>query len=959
MNIRWILLGTGMIAVSLLRAASPPVDFLPGTVEGFLPNGLHYLVLPNSEPVHNVELRLVMRVGSVQENESQKGAAHFLEHMAFAGTRHFPGRSMVEFLEAQGMKYGRDINAVTGYDRTVFMLSAPMGREDTLLLDRTLLMLRDWLDGITFDEERTRRERGVILEELRGYDVGDDFYALKMGNSRFSQRMPLGTAEDIRSIERETLQEYYAKWYAPQLAAVILVGAVDTTQAVQLIRKHFSDVPVKEISAFRTYPLTYESGIRIQEHTDTLLSKSEMELIIPHPATVTHTLEELVRKERSGLLVRMLARRLRQQGIDCQVTDDWYLADRNHFVLSARGENRPDLRTTLLHALAELDRIRREGFQGDELRDACDAYLQRLTLPDSDRRSAEWCEDFTDYILSGDRYVHTSADLARLQQQMRQTTSGDLQTMLSGWLAGRDTTLLVACRNHLVPEAPLNAAWMEQLWQDKDTVQLAPYRYHRAADNEKILPAPACLLRPPRFSPSDIKSEKYYSGLGVTEIVLTNGLKLLLRPTPDHSGRMLVNLFSRGGVGDLPAEDYYRYEGTAGYMEMGGIAKVNADTLSEFMLQNELSMNVSISNSWHDILASAPVGEALPLFQLMYEKMHAPELCREDFEEIKKGELEDWNQETILQRQMQQAPDRQLTNRLNVLVGNVPPAARAKRRREHLEQLNLDSMAAYYRRLFTDPEGMTLVLTGDFSTETIKQIAVPVFARMRRSAESMRPTAVRCPTLVQQHREGFAGERETQTVLEYVFPGFYEPSLRSSLTLKLVRDVLQARVLDILREREHIVYSPYVSLFYNGSPEQTYYLNLSLSVDQANTARTDTLVRQIIRSLQKEPIAEQELEQLKRSFRINKMQVLTQSASTEWRNTLSNLLKNGESLEDFEHYDDILEQIGVEDIRRAFEACLDADRHILLYIGEHQFDQKNSCTKTVKNKKNHEENKEK
>lgn len=130
-------------------------------------------------------------------------------------------------------------------------------------------------------------------------------------------------------------------------------------------------------------------------------------------------------------------------------------------------------------------------------------------------------------------------------------------------------------------------------------------------------------------------------------------------------------------------------------------------------------------------------------------------------------------------------------------------------------------------------------------------------------------------------------------------------------------------------------------------------------MDQANTARTDTLVRQIIRSLQKEPIAEQELEQLKRSFRINKMQVLTQSASTEWRNTLSNLLKNGESLEDFEYYNDILEQIGVEDIRRAFEACLDADRHILLYIGEHQFDQKNSCTKTVKNKKDHEENKEK
>ena len=186
-------------------------------------------------------------------------------------------------------------------------------------------------------------------------------------------------------------------------------------------------------------------------------------------------------------------------------------------------------------------------------------------------------------------------------------------------------------------------------------------------------------------------------------------------------------------------------------------------------------------------------------------------------------------------------------------------------------------------------------------------------------------------------------------MLEYVFPGHYEPSLRSSLTLKLVRDVLQNRVLEILREREHIVYSPYVSLFYNGSPEQTFYLNLSLSVDEANTARVDTLVRQIICSLQANAISSSELEQLKRSFRINKMQVLTPSASVEWRNTLVNLLKNGEQLDDFEDYDHILEQISAEDVRRAFVRYLDAESHVLLYIGKHQYDEKD--TRTLKEEK--------
>lgn len=944
MNIKWIPFWTGMVVSGFLKAAPPPVDFLPGTVEGILPNGLHYVVLPNAEPVHHVELRLVMKVGSVQENDHQKGAAHFLEHMAFAGTRHFPERSMVEFLESLGMKYGRDINAVTGYDRTVFMLSVPMEQEDTLLLDRSLLILRDWLDGITFDGERTRRERGVILEELRGYDVGDDFYPLKIGNSRFSERMPLGTAADIRSIGRETLKEYYQKWYAPQLAAVVLVGGVDTVQAIRLIRKHFSDVPAKDVSDFRTYPLTYPRGIHIQEHTDTLPAKSEMELIIPHPAVVTRSLDDLVRKERGGLLVRLLAQRLRYQGVDCQLSDAWYLADRNHFVLSARGENRQELHTTLVRALAQLDEVQQSGFSVDEIHDACEAYLQRFSLPSSDRHSAEWCDDFIDYILSGDRYVHTSYTLEQLRMQMKQTTSRDLQVMLSDWLSGRDTTLLVAYRSHRTTEQPLTVSWIEDLWQDKDTVVLRPYRYEQKKVGNERAYVPPCLTHEYRFSSSDIRNEKYYPLMGVTEIALANGLKLILRPTPDQSGRILVNLFARGGVGDLPEQDYYRFEGTAGYIEMGGIAKVGNDTLSEFMLQNELSMNVSISNSWHDILASAPTEKVLSLFNLMYEKMHHPELCRDDFEEIRRSELEDREQETTLDRMMKRASDRQLTNRLNLLVGSVLPAAQRERTREELEQLNLDSMAVYYRQLFTNPEGMTLVITGDYSTEAIKRTAVSVFSRMKRPSGYVAPAVVRRPQLVRRHYEGFAGDHESQTVLEYVFPGHYEPSLRSSLTLKLVRDVLQNRVLEILREREHIVYSPYVSLFYNGSPEQSFYLNLSLSVDEANTAHTDTLVRQIIRSLQADAISHAELEQLKRSFRINKMQVLTSSASVEWRNTLVNLLKNGELLDDFEDYDYTLEQISAEDIRQAFARYFDAENYVLLYIGRHQHDEKDMRT---------------
>lgn len=944
MNLKSILFLTGMMAGSFLRAAPTPVDFVKGTVEGVLPNGLHYVVLPNTTPVHNVELRLVMRLGSVQETDEQKGAAHFLEHMAFGGTRHFPKRTMVEYLESLGMKYGRDINAVTGYDRTIFMLSVPMKKENTQVLDSALLVLRDWLDGISFEEERTRQERGVILEELRGYDLGDNFYSLKIGNSRFTQRMPLGTADDIRSIDRKKLVQFYKKWYSPQLASVIVVGDVDTTQAVRLIQERFADVRKKKVRGITNYPLTYDRGIQIKEYADTLTGKSEIEFIIPHAAIVTRTMDAMIRKEQGGLLVNLLSRRLDDRGLNCQISDAWYLSNRNHFVVSVRGEDRSELRRQLLSALAELDYVVREGFATEELQHACADYMQRITLPDAERRSSEWCDDFTDYALSGDRYVHTSKDLDRLKEGLQHTTSRDLQDILSGWLSAKDTTLLVACKNHQENMPQLTAAWVRQVLQDKDTVSVAPYHFEARKETQQYVQTPACLAQTFRFNPAEIKSEKQYPGMRTTEIVLKNGLTLILRPTPDYSGRVLVNLFGRGGVGDLPKDSYHRYEGTAGFMEIGGIAKVPSDTLAEYMLLKNLSMNVSVSNSWHDILASAPNTDIQALLNLMFEKMYDPELCYQDFEEIKQEELDNWNKESTLEKMMKVASDRRLTNRMNVLVGSVPPAAQTERTKRDVETSNLDSIAAYYKMLFTNPEGMTMVITGDYEVEDMKKKVVPVFARMKQDANTAVPNSMRRPKLVQKHQEGFPNDNESQTVLEYVFPGHYKPSLRNSLVLKLVRDVLQNRVLEILREQEHIVYSPYVSLFYNGNPEQSYYLNVSLSVDYENTNRTDSIVRSIIRDLQQKPISEAELRKLKRSFQINKMQVLTPNASTEWRNTLVNLVKNGEALADFDAYDNTLDQITVGDVQKAFCDYMDADEHILLYIGRHQTPETDVCS---------------
>lgn len=368
-----VLLGglpVNMLAQQKASHLEKKVNLPPNTVEGTLANGLHYLILPNEAPIHTTEFRLVMRIGSVQESEEQKGAAHFLEHMSFAGSKHFPGRGMVDYLETLGMKFGRDINAVTGYDRTIFMLTVPMDKTDHKVSSKTLLILKDWLSGITFEEERTKKERGVILEELRGYDLGDDFYALKIGKNHFTERMPLGSSEDIRSIDRKTLIEFYKKWYSPQMATVVVVGNVDPESIEKQIKEMFSSIPRKEVKGYRTYPLTYDPGVELYEIGDDLERSSELELMIPHPCVIGNTIGSIYQKELGSLLIRAISNRLKYQNIRCNVSDAWFLSDKNHFVFAFSGVDKANLLQQVSELSNEMESIQKNGFKQEEVEDA-------------------------------------------------------------------------------------------------------------------------------------------------------------------------------------------------------------------------------------------------------------------------------------------------------------------------------------------------------------------------------------------------------------------------------------------------------------------------------------------------------------------------------------------------------------------------------------------------------------
>ena len=223
-----------------------PVPVDPLITVGTLPNGLRYYIRANRQPQGRAELRLAVNAGSVLEDEDQRGLAHFVEHMAFNGTLHFPRLEVVNFMQSLGMRFGAHVNANTSFDETIYELQIPT--ENPVVIDRALLALEDWAHNVTFDPTEIDKERGVILEEWRqglgaGERISNKQFPMLLKGSRYADRLPIGTPEIIQNANPARLKEFYADWYRPDMMSVVVVGDIDKAAVEAMIKSHFAPIP--------------------------------------------------------------------------------------------------------------------------------------------------------------------------------------------------------------------------------------------------------------------------------------------------------------------------------------------------------------------------------------------------------------------------------------------------------------------------------------------------------------------------------------------------------------------------------------------------------------------------------------------------------------------------------------------------------------------------------------------
>ena len=599
-------------------AAPVPVD--ARITVGTLPNGLHYYIRANAEPRSRAELRLVVNAGSVLEQDDQRGLAHFVEHMAFNGTTHFPGQQVVAFLQALGMRFGAHVNAHTSFDETVYQLQVPT--DDLAVLDRSLLALEDWAQHVSFDPAEVDKERGVILEERRlglGADarIQDIQFPVLFAGSRYAERTPIGLPETIRTSTAAQLRRFYADWYRPDLMAVIAVGDFDPKAVERLIRLHFAAIPAAASPRPRPrFDVPEHADTRYTIATDPETNGTLVSVYATMPIGDPTTVGAYRQLIREGMVRDMLSARLDEIA---QQPDAPFLAARTGRQLFVQSTQVTSLQAQVtdggaergLGALfAEMERIARFGFTASELdreRLRLQSFYARAAGEVTSTPSARLADEYIRNFIQKEPIPGIAYENAMHQRFLPEITLADINDLARQWIPDRNRVVAVSAPARAAVAVP-DAAKLAAVIDAARSTPLTAYV-------DTLSSAPLLDLLP---TPGRITTTTMRTAFGITEWNLSNGVRVVLKPTTFKQDEIIFRAVSPGGTSLAPDRDFVAAETAAAVIGSGGLGALSVTSLEKVLAGKAAFVRPQIGKMYEGLAGGASRQDLETMFQLIY-----------------------------------------------------------------------------------------------------------------------------------------------------------------------------------------------------------------------------------------------------------------------------------------------------------------------------------------------------
>ena len=762
-----------------------------GVVRGKLENGLTYYVRRNAEPPRRAELRLVVNAGSVLEDADQRGLAHFVEHMAFNGTRRFPEQRLVDYLERIGMRFGPDVNAYTSFDETVYMLSLPTDTAGVLATG--LDILEDWATAITFDTTEIRKERGVVVEEWRlrrgaGERINSKQFPVLFAGSRYAERNPIGDVETLRTADRARLLRFYQDWYRPDLMAVVAVGDFDPKQVEAMIRERFGRIPKREGARARAaFPVPPHADTRVSVATDRELTGSSVSLIRKVPSRIRGSVADYRQGLVEGLYGGMLDDRLSEitqrpgapflgvssyRGPLLRPVDAYFLTAEVPDGAAERG---------FAALLTEAERAAQHGFTAPEMeREKADLLRmwEQIYAERNKSTSGQYAGQYAGHFLYGGPLLSIDEEYRLTRELLPGITLAEVNAVAREALGRAGRTVLVSGPDTV---ATPTEARLAAVADSVAGLRLAAY-------TEAVSDAPL-VARPP--APGRVVSERTREP-GIVEWTLSNGARVLLKPTDFREDEIMLAGTSPGGMSLIPDADLLFGMTASAAAQVGGAGELSVVDLGKRLAGKAAGVGTYVAELSEGVSGGASPRDAETMFQMLYLYFTSPRRDSTAWEAYRQRARESL-------RGRGASPEAAFGDTLQaVLTQNHPRARRLTS--ASFDSLSLDRSLELYRQRFADASDWTFYLVGSFQPDSMKPLVERWIGGLPSagSKEQWRDVGVVGPRGVIRKTVRRGVEPKAQTRI--VFGGPAEFSRRNSSLLRTLGDALEIRLRERLRE---------------------------------------------------------------------------------------------------------------------------------------------------------------
>ena len=778
-----------------------PLPMNPKVRYGQLDNGMVYYILANKEPRERAEFYIVHNVGAILEEDEQQGLAHFTEHMAFNGTTHFPGKKLLNFLEHNGVKFGADVNAFTAREVTCYNISdVPTTRKG--LLDSCMMVLCDWSGEISFDHKEIDDERGVIMEELRtrrnaDWRAQDAKERLLFKGSKYAERDVIGTLELLQTFEYQTIKDFYHKWYRPDLQAIIVVGDFDADEMEARVKRMASAVRVPETKTPKpTFDVPVAKGMVYGTYSDPEVQFSRVELFFRHDPDFLRT--KTVGNLRSEL-IREIAVRALNARYD-ELTQDpgasflgaqgmYYSIIHPMDVYNITVVPKPGKLVEGYKALVtEAQRAVQHGFlpseiarvKSDMMRAYQSGYDEREKLP-----NAAFVWQCINHFTANEAMPGVELEMRMALPMLESIEPEEVNAMIRNLMPSRDLLCFISVPDNEKAALPTEAQASE-IYNAICDSQLTPW-----VDNVKEEP-----LIPELPTPGTVVSEKTNKTFGTTEWTLSNGMKVIFKPTDFKEDQVLLRATSEGGYSSLPADEIASAQLLGTYFSMSGLGNFDAIELAKHTAGKQVYVNGGVSRFSTDIEgeSAAKVEELELMFQEIYLLLTAPRFDYKTYNTM----IDRVN--TVFASQ-ENDPNSIFARRLALLMNDDNPRSEPLSLKT-LETVSSEKMLSVYNKLFPGARNYTVMIVGNINPAQLKPLVCQYLASLPKGEKrSWKDDGLRYPAKAYAHT--FSQKMETpktRVMVGYGMKAKY--TAENMIYVSAIEHILGLRNTAEIREKE-------------------------------------------------------------------------------------------------------------------------------------------------------------